>query len=231
MIADVISRCLDTHKKYKNLKKFALPMALQIEAVSCEAVPKSAFLYDLSLMDADFMQLILNALINEKLVSDDLKVVTLAGEIFILKLSKVFSRCRIRHVVDASDNLEKPKLLTDQSKLNEIIKMINVTLATNRDKEVIEIELNSFECPTIFGHLINYPVLYYCATENNCLSEIELLVFQVELKSNLLMSFSLPHDIYNENEAIRDDIKTFLNKFPENYLIKSFTTSQPHVIL
>lgn len=231
MISDVISRCLESHIKYKKLKKLAHPMSLQIEAVNCVAVPKSAFLYDLSLMDADFLNLILTKLKNEKLISDDLKIVKLDDEIFILNINKLLSRSGLSHVVDASDNLEKPQILEDHSKLDEIIKTINQALEKNRDKDIIEIKLNSFECPTIFGYLINYPALYYCATENNCLNDKELIVFQVELKNDLLMSFSLPRDLYKDK--IRDDITAFLNKFSsiEHYNVKTFTTSQAHVIL
>jgi hypothetical protein len=225
-MSQVVSRCLKSHK---SLRKFSSQISLQIEAVNNFDIPKNGFLFDYGTVDAKTLRNLINKLKLEKLVSNDIKVVTLELEIFILNVKKFCTGCDF-NIVNISKSFNKPELIEDSSKIVKVIDEI-VEKLKNSTEDIIELGSYSYLCPTLFGYLINYPVLYYCDSEENNLSNQELKVFQVTSSNHVLLSFSVPLIIYNESPKIQNDIKIFLDKFNESYNIKIFNTTQCNIIL
>jgi hypothetical protein len=227
MMSDVISRLIG-----KKFRKFSFAMAIQIKVVNNPLTPKSSFLIDFGPRNVDLLKEILSELKTQKLIEDNLTIATLESEIFIINTKKVMERnCESFHIIDISDEVSKPQLISDKLFFFESVEKIKEKLSENRGSELIDLGSFGFNSPTIFGFLINYPVLYFCKTENNCLSNRELKVFQIHDDENhILISFSVPLEILNENQVICDDINKFLEGF-QSYQIKSFITSQENVIL
>lgn len=224
MMSQVVAR---THKRLKN---FSIPISLQIGAVNNLNVPKNGFLFDYGSADVEILKNLVDNLRLEKLVSDDIKIVTLEWEVFILNVKKFCSRCDL-NIVNVSKDLEKPQIINDNSK---IMKVLNEVVAKIKESKDNIIELGSYGtiCPTLFGFLINYPVLYYSDTDENCLSNVELKVFKILSSDHVLLSFSVPLEIFNINPKIQNDVKVFLENFNlENYSIKIFNSTQCNIIL
>lgn len=225
-MSDVISRLIG-----KKFRKFSLPLAIQIRAVN-SLTPKNSFLLDYGPRNIDLLKDILSELRKLKLIDENLKIATLESEIFIINVRKLMEKsCEDFHIIDISDNLEKPQLISDRLFFKELIEKIKEKLSENLFlSELIDLGEFGFYSPTIFGFLINYPVLYFCKTENNCLSHRDLKVFQIFDENQILMSFSVPLEVLNENQQICDDINQFLNNF-QSHKTHSFVTTQENVIL
>lgn len=228
MISEVISRCLANHKKFKN-KKILMPLTIQIEAVNSLDNPKSGFLFDLCAIELDFLKLILTQLKREELISNDLRVVTFEDETFIINVKKVLNN-ELKLIVDINGDLKHPLILEDKLEIKKAVKTVHENLLKGAEN----ISLNSpikYLSPTIFGYLINYPILYYCKSDENCLSDKELNVFKIYKETHLLMSFSIPSQIYNENEEIKNTLNMFVSQFNSHYHVELITTTQSRVIL
>lgn len=227
MMSQVVARCLKCHK---SLKHFSHQISLQIESVNNLNVPKNGFLFDCGTVDVEILKNLVNELKVEKLISDDIKVVTLESEIFILNVKKFSTGCEL-NIINVSKDLEKPQIIIDNSEISKIIYEITVKIKESKENFI---ELGSYGsiCPTLFGYLINYPVLYYSETDENCLSNQELKVFQVIVNNHLLLSFSVFLEIYIKSSKIQNDIKIFLDNFKhEIYNVKIFNSTQCNIIL
>lgn len=230
MISHVVARFLKPHK---NLRYLSLPIALQIAAVNDLNVPKNSFLFDYGTVDVEVLKNILNELKLQKLICHDVKIVTLELEIFIVNVKKIIAGCILSinlNIIDVGKNLEMPKIIHKYNKIAEIFDEIVEKLKCNA--EIIELGSYGSICPTLYGFLINYPVLYFCDTEENCLSDVELKVFQIKTSNHVLISFSVPLEIYYKNTKIQENIKCYLDKFTSNdYSIKTFNTTECNVVL
>lgn len=226
MMSNVINRYLKAHKK---IRKFSSQIEKQIKAVNDLSNPKSAFLFDLCHIEVDLLNLILKELKSKELICNDLKIVMLENEIFIANVKKISAKRKL-FVIDISKNLETPKIFENVNELEKIIEKIQIKIQ-QEEGEIISFESFNHLSPTVFGFMINYPVLYYCALDENCLSDVELKVFQVyDDHESILMSFSIPNKIFNENIEIKNHIESFLALF-KSHKIKSFITCQTNVIL
>lgn len=225
MISQIVKRHFQSHK---SLRHFSHPVALQIEAVNSPDIPKNAFLFDYGAADVKVLKDLIHELRKESLISRDVKLAKLEWEIFIVNVKKINFKAYL-NIVDVGSNLEKPQLIDEKLEINSVIKEV-IEQLKNSQEDFVELGSYGSYCPTLFGILINYPVLYFCNTEENCLGNQELKVFQILADSHVLLSFSVPLKIYNRSPKIQKDIQEFIERF-KSYSIKTFNTYQCNVIL
>lgn len=215
-------------------KKHWKAIACQIHVVNCDENPKRGFLFDCGAIDVPKIVDVVEKLKREALVRKDIAVVKVKEDIFILNPQK-FQHENSKFVVDVSGSLEKPKKIED---LKEIDRMLSAVREQLMASGISLITLNiSDDCcvPTIFGYLINYPILYYHQPDDdaNCLSLIDLEIHQVTTRSETLISFSVPREIFTNDIEMRTEIEKFLHYFQnnDNYQIKTFTANYPTIVL
>lgn len=215
-------------------KKHWKAIACQIYAVNSEENSKRGFLFDLGKIDVPGMVDILGRLKKEGIIRRDLMIVKVKEDFFILNPSK-FQSGGNEIVVDVSESLEKPRKIED---LREIRKMLEIVRNQILKLKEEEISVNVLEVPenvcipTIFGYLINYPIIYYLnpQSDSNCLSLVDLTIHQVISYNEILVSFSIPSEIFSSDLSIQKTIKNFLSNFP-NHEIKTFTANYPTIVL
>ncbi|KAL7028776.1 hypothetical protein ACKWTF_005991 [Chironomus riparius] len=235
ILHDITRRCFKDMKKRVSWKQIR-HISNQFQAVNDENLLKNSFLYDCGNVDVASIKQVLNVLRQRRLISSDITVVTLSQDILILNVKKILERENSsKFVIDVSGSNDKP-MLVPQDKMNSF----NVMFEEIRK----QLKLNNYDiisddnwCITsIFGYLINYPVLYYLPNniDSNCLSHIDLKVFQILLNDDIVISFSIPLDIFNDNEAIQCHIAAYLKtyqNYSNKYQIKSFIANHSHVNL
>ena len=191
-------------------------------------------MFDLGKIDVPGMVDILERLKKKGFIGKDLMIVEVKEDFFILNPSKFQSGGR-EIVVDVSENLEKPRKIEDLREVREMLEVVRVQILRfkegNISVNVLNIPVN-FCVPTIFGFLINYPIIYYLnpQSDSNCLSLVDLTIHQVISQDEILISFSVPSDIFSTDFSIQKTIKNFLTNF-QNYEIKTFTANYPTIVL
>lgn len=215
----------------------------QFQAVNDENLLKNSFLYDCGNVDVASIKQVVETLKNKCLISSDIRIVTLSQDIFILNIEKILCRENSsKFVIDVSGSNDKP-ILVPHDKMNSFNDMFEeirkqLTLLKSNNNEIIDLIIadDNWSVTSIFGYLINYPVLYYLpnSIDSNCLSNIDLKVFQIMLDDDIVISFSVPLDILNDNEIIQYHIAAYLKtyqNYSNKYQIKSFIANHSHVNL
>lgn len=220
-------------KKY--YKKHWKLISIQIEALVEENNPKRGFLFDCTTVDETKLKSMIVNLRNEHFVTNDIILVLVNSDIFIVNKSKFHEIITII-LIDISGNLDEPKLHKSTEISQRNLNDIQNAVFSHDNDDILRIALNSAHSPpTIFGFLINYPILYYHqqAHEENCLSHKNLKVFQVTTCNQLLMSFSVPESLFNQCEKIRKSIDMYLEYYEksEKFVVESFTANYPIIIL
>lgn len=208
----------------------------QIEAVNDAALPKRGFLFDCGLPDVDKLVKLVTILKNERLLAMEVKVVVVKEDIFILNTGKfIQTSTGSGSIIDVSGSLKVPEKVNNGI-FAIMFDLIKAQLNNDNETDVVTLKINDDCCvPTIFGYLIGYPSLYYLRPdqENNNLSFVELLVFQVLTQAGVLISFSIPKAIHEQDSGARDSIEHFLNHYrnSSDYEIKTFSATHPVVNL
>ena len=235
IIHDITRRCFKDMKKRVSWKQIR-HISNQFQAVNQENLLKYAFLYDCGNVDVASIKQVIKILSQRRLISSDVRIVTLSQDFFILNINKILGRENSsKFVIDVSGSNDKP-MLVPQDKMNSFNDMfegIRKQLTLNNDEIIAD---DNWCVTSIFGYLINYPVLYYLPNniDSNCLGHIDLKVFQILLQDDIVISFSIPLDIFNDNEAIQCHIAAYLKNYQNysnKYQIKSFIANHSHVNL
>jgi hypothetical protein len=224
---------MDFHAIIKSrFKKHWKTIACQIQAVNGVGNPKRGFLFDCGRVDCPAIVEMVEELKGAGVVTRDLMVVEVGGDVFILNPGK-FCVGEEKIVVDVSGKLEKPRKVEElreiQAVLDEVSSQILKLADGGSSLKRLEIP-DGFSIPTIFGFLINYPILYYLDSDSNCLSLVDLQISQVFSDETLLISFSVPSDILSNDPQTRQSIETFLSHF-QNHETKTFTANHPTIVL
>lgn len=212
-----------------HFKKHWKTIAYQVHVVNCKKNPKTAFLYDCGAIDINSLSKLVEDLKTEHLIDLDISILKLKDDAFIMNKKKFIEMRKPSHVVDVSGSLEKPRICEES--LFEMIESIDEQLKSSSTELLTE---DHWCVPTIFGHLIGYPILYWHNQMNeNCLGLQDLKVFQVIFKNETLVSFSVPDEIFKNSSEVQQTIATWLESFPKHndYQIKSFISNHPIVIL
>jgi hypothetical protein len=241
----IIELCLRENKKSKRNLKFAKHIVTQIRVVNEQEFPKSGYLFDCFAADVDLVSKILERLHSCRLIGDELRVVIVQQDIFVLNIKKVVESVLDSYIfVDVSGNLQNPCLLNDDTKNSVILMLENVNAQLKqhaKHQNTIELQLkDEWSIATIFGYFLNYPIIYYDKVAiDNCLSMIDLKVFQVSVDDDVIISFSVPLEILSSNNSSNNcdsRISTFLERLPikndePHYRVNSFITNHTHVNL
>lgn len=222
-------------KKY--YRKHWKLISIQIEALSDVNNPKRGFLFDCTSVDETKLKSMMAHLRNEHFVANDIIIVLVNSDFFIVNKSKFHEIIFTIILIDISGNLNEPKIHnSNDESTQKILNNIKNVILNHENEDILKIEANDDDSPpTIFGFLINYPILYYHkhAHEENCLSHKNLKVFQVMACNQLLMSFSVPESLFNQCENIGKSIEAYLGYYEnsEKYAVESFISNYPSIIL
>ncbi len=190
----------------KKCARHSLEIACDVLLV--DSVLKSSFLFDYACVSAEAMKDFVTALAREELVKTRLTVIKVEDEIFIcnIELLKAHVADADFTVVDVSGDLKEPVVL-DGSDSNQIVDTIKkeVELCISQQPEsILDLQIpNTMNRTTLFGYLLNYPVLYWYknCSGHNCLSMIPLKNFKIVsnvsvdstfVKEHVAWSFSCP---------------------------------------
>lgn len=210
-------------------------IACQLHAVSDSQNIKRGFLFDCGAANIESLSDLVATLRTNNLIGEEISIVIVKDDIFILNIQKFYHENK-HDVIDISGSLEKPIIIEDLTCITEMFRDIDKQLKSFAKNNSLKLEIKTDWCvPTIFGYLINYPVLYYLrpGEDDNCLSSIDLKVHQVISDNQTLISFSIPTEIYEENLNMQRNIETWLRSFQKSdeHFIKTFTANNPTVIL
>lgn len=209
-------------------KKHWKAISHQIYAVNSDKNPKRAFLFDCGKVDIAALSKLIKRLKEEEIICKDISIATLREDFFILNKRK-FQKTEPHILINVSGSLNNPvRIENSVSMFNSINKQLESS------NEIIAIETLEECIPTVFGYLINYPILYWHDSSNdNCLGLADLKVFQVYLDNTILISFSVPNKIFEEDPEVQTEIELFLTFFVNNreYEIRNFIANHASVIL
>lgn len=222
----------------KYFKKHWRMIASQIHAVNSVGNPKRGFLYDCGAINVDALIKLIKKLKEESLIGKDIVVASIKEDIFILNTTKFHQESR-HVIIDISGSLTKP---TRMDAMTDMFVRINEQLEAFQGSDVVDLKLGlklnlkldeTWCIPTIFGYLINYPILYYLKGDENCLSLVDLQVFQVTSNNDILVSFSVPSEIYQNDSNVKEVIDSWLQSFQNGdyFSVKSFIANYPTVVL
>lgn len=213
----------------KYFKKHWRMIASQIHAVDSDGNPKRGFLYDCGTINVDALMKLIKKLKEEHLIGKDIFVASVREDIFILNKTKFHQQSR-HVVIDISGSLSSP---TRMDAMTDTFIRISEQVKAFQGSDVVDLRVDETWCvPTIFGYLINYPNLYYLKGDENCLSLVDLRVFQVTTNNDILVSFSVPSEIYQDS-SVREVIDSWLQYFQndDNFSVESFIANYPTVVL
>lgn len=212
-------------------KKHWKTIACQIHSVNDHLNPKRAFLFDCGKVEIEKLREHMKALKAENLVSKDIAIVQVQEDIFILNVSK-FHQKSSHVLVDVTESLPEPEVISSDF-IFGMLKTIDNQLLTSSVDDVIDLLVKEDWCiPTIFGYFINYPILYFLRSEGNCLSCVDLQVHQVSTHHEILISFSVPSKLVENNKNIQQTINSWLQHFNDDvFSVRSFNANYPTIIL
>lgn len=223
--------------KNKSCYKHWRMISTQILAVDEITNPKIGFLFDCGKINCLDLSDLLKKLKNESLIINQLILITLNEDYIILNYTKYIQHEEESNIfINISGDLSEPILVKDSSIITESILHTKNQITNKLSSEFIELIISNDYCvPTIFGHLIGYPVLYWQNPNDNknCLSCVDLNVFQIFSNNILLISFSIPNNLYINSPVIQKQIKNYLDHFQyiSPFEIKTFIKNLPDVIL
>lgn len=232
-LADVVKSHFTKNKScYKHWRM----ISTQILAVDEITNPKIGFLFDCGKINRLDLSDLLKKLKNESLIINQLILITLNEDYIILNYTKYITKEESNIFINISGDLLVPIIVEDFRTISESIKQTRNQITTKLSSDFIELTISHENCvPTIFGHLIGYPVLYWQNPndDKNCLSYVDLNVFQIFSNNILLISFSVPNNLCINSTVIQKRVGDFLNHFQHNinFEIKTFIKNLPDVIL
>lgn len=234
-IQDVVKRKIS--KKYWRHSK---SIAAQIICIEMKA--KLGFLFDFWNVNANDLLDLLIELRREHIVKCDLILLEVGNDdVIILNLTSFEENANDRRIlIDVSSNLSEPKIISDFNRDLESVKnqILNFSKRPNPNENIkLKLNLTQRDCiPTVFGYLIGYPVLYYINPEitddDNCLSNVDLKVFQIFYREILLISFTAPLQLYSENlKSLVENWLDFYRKSLNEFRIELDVKNYPRLVL
>ncbi|KAJ8880291.1 hypothetical protein PR048_016757 [Dryococelus australis] len=196
----------------KKLREFYGIAISQLQAVSSGVKP--GFLWDIPVaVSASQLVLLLNSLRHKGLVTSDVRVVSVAGDMLLMNVPVIRARMA-RHLEDGTEtpvyqfvDVSESKLMalsTGSSffpKISQMLSSLLSHLTDSGDEPVITVPLEADWCVnTVVGVFIGYPVVYwYDVSKPASLSMVPLTVFELSVKSEdrwyVIYDFSVPSSI------------------------------------
>lgn len=182
----------------------------------------------------------LNACDFRILVISDSVIIVRYPEI-ILELELVLNDPPV--IVDVSKSLSKPQIVNCREIL--LIEFVNVLLQRLKVSVadfVLELDdlLESIPVPptTVFGLILNYPVVYYVTDEDNCLSNEPLVLCQIMItnqnsnETKILRSFTVPKNVFKFSESrLMNSVDLIRRKTKADIKLHMTTVALPVLVL
>lgn len=234
-----ICRILKKRFPKKSFRKHFTSVSSQIHCVDRGFKP--GFLFDSWRPELDCLRLFLEDLRNEMIVTSDLVLVQVEEDYFLLNLDKFLMNQEDYLVIDVGSNLELPKAIENTGAIKNSIDIVKEQLTDfskrSNPGEILHIRINlpEFTCiPTIFGFLLGYPVVFYYnpeITNDCCLNNQDLQVFQLFHQENLLTSFSIPRLLMTLDVGER--VQKWQNRYQihEDFKIEQSVQNHPSLVL
>lgn len=231
-----IERVLKGIFREKCWNKYIKPITYQL--YSMELKYKLGFLFDFWKVDVKNLENLLIELRREAIKCDIVLVEVGDDDVCLFNLDFFLENVNDENVfINISGNLQNPEIITDVKMLESIkSQLLNFSKRENpSDNLKITLELTKDCCvPTVFGFLIGYPALYYYnpeITDENCLGNVDLKVFQLYYKDNLLISYSVPLSLYSS--VLKSTIEKWLEFYNrlEDFKIEIDIRNYPSLVL
>ena len=196
-------------RKYfcKQCTKHAEKLVLDVLLV--DVALKTSFLFDYTCVDANTVRDFVLSIKKEELVTNELTVIIVHDDVFICNFQMLKDSIQNRNVVTVAASLAQPAVFDERSAdgiLTAIRFEIDKYIEDFKDKRecsVLDMKFSSsVNRTTVFGYLLDYPVLYwYDSDGENCLSMVPLINVKViaefgdddlNLKDHVAWSFSYP---------------------------------------
>lgn len=215
----------------RKLGKRLYQVGIQLHFVSYGIKP--GFLFDFGSNDIIWITNLINSLANKKLIHSNVIVKQINNEIFILNI-KSMKLLKMPLFVDVTKNLNSPKII-DVNKNESINSMCQWLKMNLTDIESDWNNLSDTIClSSVIGYFIGYPVVYWLdvkISDDNCLGNTKIRVFQSFYNGILLSSFSVPKVVF-ENCDVSERLKNWTeNQVSCGLEVKSFDTEQNIVIM
>lgn len=231
---DPLTQVLNKHLPEKSWRKMITHQILSLNNGS-----KFGFLFDCGAIAASRLTELIKDINRVGLLQSDLVVVSIGVDLIILNLNRFLGQDSKPILINISGSLEAPEILKDESSVLSMFKAIDNQLQDfsnyfNDDNLLLDLQLEPTYCiPTIFGYLIGYPVIYWfdVASDDNCLGNVDLKVYQIYFHDQLIISFSIPNNLLVDTLIMQNLVKwdSFIQTF--NITSKDFLANYPVVIL
>lgn len=247
-----LQHILKTEFKINKQWKKKLPKLL-INLISVNEGIKPSYLWDIGIkQDITHINYVISVLKVKNLINKNICVINIGEDTFISNLDAV--REMYNHFnssykfIDCSSCLDKPVCIDDMNLENLkksfdylIEKMSTFSCSSNVDtKHLVLEEGNEKDCcyPTLFGILLGYPVVYWSNTVNNCLSDIDLCIYKVSIKTiniipcdwSEIYSFSVPEHL-NLPNYINSWFEKLQLKCDYSLKLDQVVTCAEHIVL
>lgn len=221
-----IFKLIKSKKSFKKWSKSFKEISYQIHFVNLGI--KRGFLWDFGVtIDSNLFNLFILELVEFGIISNSLKVVTLLDEVFLINY-KMESPNFV--FVNVTKNT-KPKIFEENS---EIIWYKNFIHEDSRSISKLIPPENSC-IPTLIGILIGFPVIYWYdnkVSDENCLGNVVLNVYQARFEECLTMSFSIPEFLVFNSSTVKNFIEKWINDLNQVGLsVNVFKTESSVIIL
>lgn len=221
-----IFKLIKSKKSFKKWSKSFKEISYQIHFVNLGI--KRGFLWDFGVtIDSNLFNLFILELVEYEIISNSLKVVTLLDEVFLINY-KMESPDFV--FVDVTKNTE-PKIFEENSEIIWYKNFIHEDSGT-----ISELVPPENSCiPTLIGILIGFPVIYWYdnkVSDENCLGNVVLNVYQARFEESLIMSFSIPEFLVFNSSTVKNFIEKWINDLNQVGLsVNVFKTESSVIIL
>lgn len=178
---------------------------LGIQIWSINRGKRPAFLWDkLPNLDLDILKDLLTTLLDNRIITREIQVITMAEEIFLINREELINGLNSHRFLFLD-------ILPEGDKFNLINRNKDITVLVHQ-LQANAMDLSFSDDPTtnlatISGLILDYPVVYY-SNHGLDIRDARLMVYKVLTSDQwILYSFSVPADILTNDESIRKHIE------------------------
>lgn len=221
-----IFKLIKSKKNFKKWSKYFKEISYQIHFVNLGV--KRGFLWDFGVtIDSNLFNWFILELVEIGIISNSLKVVTLLDEVFLINYKMELTEFVF---VDVTRNIE-PKIIEENSELIWYKNFIHEDFGSI--SELIPPENSCI--PSLIGILIGFPSIYWYdnkISDENCLGNVALNVYQARFEECTIMSFSIPEFLVVNNLTVKKFIEKWINDLnPFEISVNVFKTESSVIIL
>lgn len=221
-----IFELIKSKNSFRRWKKSFKDIAYQIHFVNLGI--KKGFLWDFCVtIDPILFDLLILELIEAGIVSNSLKVVTLLDEVFLINFITELPDFVFVNVTKNSE----PKIMEEN--ISELV-WFKTVIHENSDLIFKLVPPENSCIPTLIGILIGFPVVYWYdskISDENCLGNVVLNVYQAIYEECLVTSFSIPTFLVVDNLTVKNLIEKWVNELKQFEISVNVFKSDSSVII